>query len=76
VKLRFVRQVRGRRSGKRAGTLSFSGHAGANSVRFQGRLSRRKALKPGRYKLIMTATAGGKTSRPRSATFTVLPRKG
>ena len=58
-----------------AGTISFSGHAGANRIRFQGRLSRHRKLKPGRYKLTLTATANGKTSKPRTATFTVLPRR-
>jgi outer membrane protein assembly factor BamB len=32
-----------------AGTLSFSGHAGVNQVRFDGRISPTKSLKPGAY---------------------------
>jgi streptogramin lyase len=94
VKLRFLRKLPGRRSGRRcvpptrrnrtarrctrrinAGSLSFAGHAGTNSVRFQGRLSRRRTLKPGRYILSLTASAEGKTSRPKTATFTVLPSR-
>jgi hypothetical protein len=39
-----------------AGTLSFAGHAGANKVSFQGRISRSKVLKPGAYALLITAT--------------------
>jgi hypothetical protein len=52
------------------GTLSFSGHSGLNQVLFQGRLSRSKKLKPGRYTLIITATnsAGNTTAR---LTFTI-----
>jgi len=58
-----------------AGTLTISSHTGNNFVRFQGRLSRHKTLKPGRYKLALTAVANGKRSKPRTATFTVLPKK-
>jgi streptogramin lyase len=92
VKLRFARQLPGRRAGRRcvaprrakgkrctrsvdAGTLSLNAHSGNNFLRFQGRLSRRRTLKAGRYKLTLTATANGKTSKPRTATFTVLPKK-
>jgi hypothetical protein len=52
-----------------------NGHTGVNALRFQGRLSRRRTLKPGRYKLVVFATANGKTSKPRTATFTILPKK-
>jgi uncharacterized delta-60 repeat protein len=55
-----------------AGTLTFAGHAGANKVRFQGRLSRSKRLKPGRYTLIITATnAAGQRATAR-LTFTIV----
>jgi hypothetical protein len=58
-----------------AGTLTLSGHAGTNKLRFQGRISRARKLKPGRYKLIVTATnAAGQRSTPRSLTFTILRR--
>jgi hypothetical protein len=54
------------------GTLSFTGHVGANAVRFQGRITRRKKLKPGRYTLVITATnSAGQRSLPRSLTFTI-----
>jgi hypothetical protein len=57
------------------GTLSFTGHAGVNRVRFQGRISRRKKLRPGRYTLVITATsATGQRSVPHSLTFTVVKR--
>lgn len=55
-----------------AGTLSFSVRAGSHRVRFQGRISRRKTLPPGRYTLIMTATnAAGQRDRAR-LTFTIV----
>jgi len=54
------------------GTLAFSGHAGTNRVRFQGRLSRSKKLKPGLYTLTIAATdAAGNRSNARSASFTI-----
>ena len=56
-----------------AGTLTFAAHSGTNKIRFQGRLSPTRKLKPGRYKLIMSATsAAGKRSVPRSLTFTIV----
>ncbi len=55
------------------GTLSFRGRAGTNKVRFQGRLSRRKRLKPGRYTLTVTARdSTGLQSAPRSVSFTIV----
>jgi streptogramin lyase len=39
-----------------AGTISLTGHTGTNHVRFQGRISARKRLSPGRYKLTIVAT--------------------
>jgi len=41
-----------------AGKLAFNGHTGANTVRFQGRLSKKKKLKPGRYSLTIVAANG------------------
>jgi hypothetical protein len=56
------------------GVLKFAGHAGRNVVRFQGRLSKKKKLRPGHYKLKVIATdptaPGQNTSR--SATFTIV----
>jgi hypothetical protein len=55
------------------GTLSFNGHAGTNHVRFQGRLSRTRRLKPVRYTLTVTATdSAGNRSRPKSTRFTIV----
>jgi alpha-tubulin suppressor-like RCC1 family protein len=64
-----------RRKGKRfrkAGALTFAGHRGKNRVRFQGRISRRKRLQPGRYRLTATAKSGGERSKPRSLRFTIM----
>lgn len=63
---RCVRQVvRGR--------LSHRAHAGASRLRFEGRLSPRRTLTPGRYTLRVTATDGsGSRSAPKTAVFTVL----
>jgi hypothetical protein len=57
--------------------LKFSGQAaGRRSIHFEGRLSRRKTLKPGVYRLTLRArdAAGNLSSRLR-ARVTVLPRK-
>jgi hypothetical protein len=56
-----------------AGKLTFPGHAGVNTVRFQGKLGRKKKLKPGRYTLRITATTpqGLKTSA-KALTFTIV----
>jgi trimeric autotransporter adhesin len=54
------------------GTLSFTGHSGTNKVNFQGRTSRSKKLKPGRYTLIITASNSVGYSTPRSLTFTIV----
>lgn len=57
----------------RAGSLSFTGHTGANKFAFQGRMSRLKKLKPGNYRLTITATnALGQHSVPRRLTFTIV----
>jgi titin len=56
-----------------AGTLSFAGHSGTNTVIFQGRISRSKRLKPGHYTLSVTATnPAGQTSTPRTLNFTIV----
>ncbi len=54
-----------------AGTLTFSGRAGTNKVRFEGLISRQKKLKPGSYTLLVIATASGKRSTTRTLHFTI-----
>ena len=56
-----------------AGRISFAGHKGRNRVRFQGRISKTKRLRPGRYRLTVTAidrTVAKRSSR--SATFRIV----
>jgi hypothetical protein len=51
-----------------------SAHAGANRLRFQGRLSRRRALSPGTYRLTgVPSTADADAGVARRTTFTLLP---
>jgi hypothetical protein len=74
-----VRPTRALRRAKRCtrlvtkGTLSRSSKLGANSVRFTGRIGRRK-LVAGKFAAIVTAIdAAGNRSEPRTLAFTVLP---
>jgi hypothetical protein len=67
VRLRFDRARHGRKRARTAGTLSASGHPGANRLRFQGRISARTTLSPGAYTVTVTATNGAgqpATARP------------
>jgi hypothetical protein len=54
------------------GTLSFTGHAGPNKLSFQGRISRRQKLKPGRYTLMLTAAGTSGQSAPKTLSFTIV----
>ena len=55
------------------GTLTRNGRAGANSVKFSGRIGRR-ALKPGRYRVVISATdAAGNVSKRATLSFRVIP---
>jgi DNA-binding beta-propeller fold protein YncE len=56
-----------------AGRLTLAAHAGRNTLRFQGRLSRHRKLRPGRYTLVVTATdSSGVRSASRSISFTIV----
>ncbi len=60
-------------SGRKVGTLTFPGHSGTNRVAFQGRISPKEKLKPGRYTLSITATnSAGVRSAPKSLSFTIV----
>jgi extracellular elastinolytic metalloproteinase len=60
----------------RSGSLTRAAGAGANRVRFQGRLTRRRALRPGKYRLTVVATdMTGQRSAPRAVTFRLLARR-
>ncbi len=70
-----TRQNRTKRSCRRtkgAGTLTLTAPAGADHVRFEGRLSSSRRLKPGRYTVALSATAAGLTSAARSLSFTIV----
>jgi hypothetical protein len=54
------------------GSLTRPSPAGASSFIFT-RLPGRRALGPGSYELIATATTGGRTGRPLSVTFQIVP---
>jgi hypothetical protein len=62
VKATKANRKKGRCNRFRArGTLTIAGKAGKNARAFRGKIGRR-TLKPGRYRLLVTATADGKTS--------------
>jgi uncharacterized repeat protein (TIGR01451 family) len=72
VKLTFARK-RGKRF-RSAGSLTVRGHPGKNKLRFQGRLSRHKTLKPGRYRVTLRAADRfGNRSAAKKLSFTLLP---
>jgi hypothetical protein len=76
VGVRFARARAGRGFVRVRGALRLDARAGVNRVRFQGRVSRRRFLRPGRHRLTITARdAAGNEAAPRRARFTVLPEK-
>jgi hypothetical protein len=73
VKLKFLRIKHGRLVPK--GGFKYKTKAGKQRIRFEGRLSKKKQLKPGKYKLVVRAkTAGGK-SKKISTKFRLLPKR-
>jgi len=54
-----------------AGELTFSAHAGTNKVHFGGRISKHRKLRPGSYTLLVSATASGMHSTPRTLHFKI-----
>lgn len=78
VKLEVLgkKTVKGKKKTVTLGTLaSIPGKAGANSVKFNGKV-KGKSLAPGKYTLRATATAAGSSSGPATTTFTVLAATG
>lgn len=65
-----VERRKGKRWVKVSGSFSRNLKAGTNRLKFTGRVKGR-ALKPGRYRLRVVATAGGKTSAVRRASFRI-----
>jgi hypothetical protein len=56
-----------------AGTLSYAGHGGKNTLSFQGRISRSRWLIAGSYALTLTATsAAGERSSAKTLSFTIV----
>jgi hypothetical protein len=73
VQLRFARRVRGGRFHRIRTGVRVRAAAGANRLRFSGRLTRRARLAPGHYRVTLTAVdAAGNRSRPVSAVFRVV----
>jgi hypothetical protein len=54
------------------GSLTFTGHAGLNTVRFTGWLSRTKKLTPGKYILTITAITPGVGATSQQLRFTIV----
>ena len=79
---RCVRPTAANRSRKRcarfvgAGRLSRAAKRGRNRLRFQGRLNRRRSLKPGRYRVVVGARdAAGNAAKPRVGPIFTIVRK-
>jgi hypothetical protein len=63
------------RSGRRGGVLRVGAHAGLNTVRFAGRLTARRSLLPGAYRLTLLAKdAAGNAAKPQRTRFALMPR--
>jgi hypothetical protein len=69
---KVVVKIQRARGGRTVGKLIRSAKVGANTLRFSGRIGR-KALRPGRYGAVITATdAAGNRSAPRRLSFRVV----
>lgn len=55
-----------------AGTLTFTGHAGTDKVRFDGLISARHKLTPGSYTLRVVATVSARRSTTSTLRFTIV----
>jgi hypothetical protein len=55
----------------KSSSLTFNAKAGSRKVSFDGRVSKRTKLKPGHYKVTITASANGKRSSAHSLSFTI-----
>jgi hypothetical protein len=55
-------------------SLSYTTTAGTHQVTFQGRLTSRRRLSPGKYRLSVVSTdSAGNASKPKTVRFTLLP---
>jgi hypothetical protein len=79
VTLKFFRKVRRRHGGKRfvrKGKFTYGAQAGDQRIAFEGRLSERKKLRPGRYKLVVRAKhVSGTKSKRATARFRLLRKR-
>jgi virginiamycin B lyase len=74
VTIRFQRRVRGRFRRVRR-KMRFQSTAGDHRLRFRGRIDLKHPLKPGRYRMTLTAKdAAGNVSQPDRARFRLKPR--
>jgi len=75
VTLVFARQAKAPHARfVRAGAISVNSKAGARALRFRGRLSNGRSLRPGNYRVTATAKDSfGNTSKPRRLTLRLLP---
>jgi hypothetical protein len=55
-------------------TVALRAREGLNAVRFEGRTSRSKRLKAGRYTLIITAATGTERASAKPLRFTIVRR--
>ena len=70
VRFAFTQRLSGRR--KTRGALSYRVAAGAHRIRFQGRLSKHKRLRPGRYAMVITATNAAGQHATAKLKFTIV----
>ncbi len=54
------------------GALTLSGHAGVNTLKFQGRISGHTKLRPGNYTVVITAAGPSGAATPERLTFTIV----
>ena len=75
VTIRFDRRTRGRWRRVRR-KMTFQSTAGAHKLRFRGRFDLKHPLKPGRYRMTLTAKdSAGNVSAPDRTRFRLLPAK-
>jgi hypothetical protein len=76
VTLSFARKLAGGRYRRVRTKVRLRVHQGLNRVSFHGRLTRRRSLKPGAYRLTVVARdADGVRSKPKRAGFRLLPAR-
>ena len=75
VKLKFLRKRAGRKPVLK-GKFGYRAEAGKQRIRFEGRLSRKKKLRPGKYKLVVRAKYSKRIQSKKISTgFRLLPKR-